>query len=72
MILTQKQNGNEIYLKTFDWTFNTPYLSPYENIWEIVSNELKQKNIKNQIELIDELETICNKIGQRGLIMQLT
>ena len=45
-------------IKTLDWPPYSPDLSPIENIWSIMSNVTKQKDIKNQLELMDEVEKV--------------
>ena len=61
-----KKNKSKIKIK---YIFKNLYLPLYssdlwqiKNIWGIMSSNLNQKNINNQIKLTDKIERIRNKI----------
>ena len=47
-------------IKTLYWRPYSPALSPIENIWGIMSNLKKQRDIKSQLTLVDEVEKVWN------------
>ena len=67
--------GNRVYkekIKTLDLPTYSPDLSPIENIWDIMSNVMKQKDTRNQLELINEVEKVWNEVDQEKSITLLT
>ena len=54
-------------IKTLNWPLYSPDLLPIENIWGIMSNVMKQKDIKNQLELMDEVEKVWNEVDQEKI-----
>ena len=45
----------------------SPDLAPIKNIWGIMPNLMKQKDIKNQLELMDEVEKVWNEVDQEKI-----
>ena len=42
-------------------------MSPIGNIWGIMSNVVKQNDIKNQFELMDKEEKVWNEVNQEKI-----
>ena len=53
-------------IKTLDWPPYSPDLSPIY-LRCIMPNVIKQKDIKNQLELMDEVEKVWNKVDKEKI-----
>ena len=72
MIQSTKTNWQwSLYKEEKDKNFRLASLlskfSPIENIWGIMSNVMRQKDNKNQLELMDEVEKVWNGVDQEKI-----